>query len=174
VPQYSVDIVIRVSAHHFDRLAAEEHGVWEDETNEGSSSSSSYEGESLRCVVLPEYDLFCMEIISTPSAQHRNNGPFRLTTALQMPKVGVSASPWMWAKARCKLGALIRLCGDGVVSNKCSENGWMGSFCMEIISTPSTQHRNNGPFRPTTAQHCRCPKLAFPPRPGCGRRLEAN
>jgi hypothetical protein len=33
-----------------------------------------------------------------------------------MPPVGVPASPWMWAKARSKLGALIRLCGDGVVS----------------------------------------------------------
>jgi hypothetical protein len=56
-----------------------------------------------------------MEIIHLSA--HRN-GPFRLTTALQMPKVGVPASPWMWAKARSKLGALIRLCGDGVVSNK--------------------------------------------------------
>jgi hypothetical protein len=34
-----------------------------------------------------------------------------------MPPVGVSASLWVWAKARSKLGALIRLCGDEVVSN---------------------------------------------------------
>jgi hypothetical protein len=61
---------------------------------------------------------------------HRNNGSFRPTTALQMPKVGVPASPWMWAKARSKLGALlIRPCGDGVVSNVCSENGVV--FCMK-------------------------------------------
>jgi hypothetical protein len=32
-------------------------------------------------------------------------------------KGGVPASPWMWAKARSKLGAVIRLCGDGVMSN---------------------------------------------------------
>jgi hypothetical protein len=56
----------------------------------------------------------------------------RPTTALQMPKAGVPASPWMWAKARSKLGTLIRLCGDGVVSNKCSKNGVVGLYCMEI------------------------------------------
>jgi hypothetical protein len=54
------------------------------------------------------------------------------------------ASPWMWAKARSKLGALIRPCGDGVVLNVAR----MGSCCMEIhpfciyIGT-------NGPFVPT-------------------------
>jgi hypothetical protein len=63
---------------------------------------------------------------STPSA-HRN-GPFRPTTAFQMPSVGVSASPWMWAKARSERGALIRLCGDGVVSNVARN----GSFYTEI------------------------------------------
>jgi hypothetical protein len=46
-------------------------------------------------------------------------GLFRPTTALPTPPDGVPASPWMWAKARSKLvGALIRLCGDGAVSNK--------------------------------------------------------
>jgi hypothetical protein len=39
--------------------------------------------------------------------------PFRLTSALRMPKDGVPASPWIWAKARIKLAALIRQCGDG-------------------------------------------------------------
>jgi hypothetical protein len=34
------------------------------------------------------------------------------------PPVGVPASAWVWAKARSKLGALIRLCGDGVLSNE--------------------------------------------------------
>ena len=49
---------------------------------------------------------------------HRT-GPLRPTTALQMARVGVPASPWMWAKARSKLGPLIRLCGDRlVVSNE--------------------------------------------------------
>jgi hypothetical protein len=53
---------------------------------------------------------------------HRRNGPFRPTTAFQMPSVGVPASSWMWAKARSERGALIRLCGDGVVSNE-ARNG---------------------------------------------------
>ena len=53
---------------------------------------------------------------STPPA-HRT-GLFRPTTALPTPPVVVPASPWMWAKIRSKLGALIRLCGDGAVSNE--------------------------------------------------------
>jgi hypothetical protein len=52
-----------------------------------------------------------------PSHAHRT-GLFRSTTALPTLPVGVTASPWMWAKARSKLGALIRLCGDGAVSNQ--------------------------------------------------------
>jgi hypothetical protein len=64
--------------------------------------------------------IFYMEI-TTPSSAHRN-GPFRPITAFQMPSVGVPASPWMWAKARSEQGALIRLCGDGVVSNE-ARNG---------------------------------------------------
>jgi hypothetical protein len=59
---------------------------------------------------------------STPPA-HRT-GPFRPTTALPTPPVGVPASPWTWAKARSKLGALIRLCGDGAMSNEAK----MGHF----------------------------------------------
>jgi hypothetical protein len=106
---------------------------------------------------------------------HRNKRivPTHHCTALQMPKVGVPASPWMWAKARSKLGALFRLCGDGVVSNVAR----MGSlFAWQNPTHPSfcTYIETNGPFRPTTALHCRCPKLAFPPRHGCGRRPEAN
>jgi hypothetical protein len=61
----------------------------------------------------------------TPPA-HRT-GPFRPTTALPTPPVGVPASPWMWAKARSKLGAVIRLCGDGAVSNEAKK---MGSFTL--------------------------------------------
>jgi hypothetical protein len=49
----------------------------------------------------------------TPPA-HRT-GLFRPTTALPTPPVGVPASPWVWAKARSKLGALIRLYGDGAM-----------------------------------------------------------
>jgi hypothetical protein len=44
-----------------------------------------------------------------PSPAHRT-GLFPPTTALPTTPVGVPASPWMWAKARSKLGALIRLC----------------------------------------------------------------
>ena len=56
-------------------------------------------------------------ILHGNSHTHRT-GPFRPTNALQIARVGVPASPWMWAKARSKLGALVRLCGDGVVSNE--------------------------------------------------------
>jgi hypothetical protein len=80
--------------------------------------------------------------------------------------VGIPASPWMRAKARSELGALIRLCGDGVVSNEAN----MGSFYTRE-KHPSPAHRT-GLFRPTTALPT--PPLAFPPRPGCGRRPEAN
>ena len=52
-----------------------------------------------------------------PSALYRT-GPFRHTNALHIPKAGVSASTWMWAKAATNLGAVIRLCGDGAVSNE--------------------------------------------------------
>ena len=58
---------------------------------------------------------------STPPA-HRT-GLFRPTTALPTPPAGVPASPWTWAKARSKLGALIRLCGDGAVGVERGENG---------------------------------------------------
>jgi hypothetical protein len=61
---------------------------------------------------------------STPPA-HRT-GLFRPTTAVPTTPVGVPATPWMWAKARSKLGALVRLCGDGAVSNEAK----MGLFCF--------------------------------------------
>jgi hypothetical protein len=77
----------------------------------------------------------------TPSA-HRN-GLFRPTTALEMPPVGVPASPWLWAKARSERGALIGLCGDGVVSNDArNEDG---------NTQPNSSAHRNGLFRPTTA-----------------------
>jgi hypothetical protein len=79
---------------------------------------------------------------STPPA-HRT-GLFRPTTALPTPPVGVLASPWVWAKARSKLGALIRLCGDGAVSNEAK----LGSFYTGQSTPPA--HRT-GLFRPTNA-----------------------
>jgi hypothetical protein len=92
-----------------------------------------------------------MEVIIHPfcTYMHRNR-PFRPTSALPMPSVGVPASPWMWAKARSKLGALIRPCGDGVVSNVAR----MGAFDLHGSNNPPLlhMHRNrNRPFRPTSA-----------------------
>jgi hypothetical protein len=73
---------------------------------------------------------------STPPA-HRT-GLFRPTTALPTPPVGVPASPWVWAKARSNLGALIRLCRDGAMSNEAT----MGSFLLHGKKHPTcTQNR---------------------------------
>jgi hypothetical protein len=81
----------------------------------------------------------------SPSSTHRT-GLFRPTTAfLPAPPVGVPASPWIWAKARCKLSALNRLCGDGAVSNE-AKGGH--SIYTGKITPPA--HRT-GLFRPTTA-----------------------
>ena len=91
-------------------------------------------------------------------------GPFRPTTALQIPKAGVPASPWMWAQATTNLGAVIRLYGDGVVSNEAR----MGSICMEIIHPFCTYYTEPDPSDPPP--HSRYPKLVFPPRHGCGQR----
>jgi hypothetical protein len=98
---------------------------------------------------------FCMEI-HPPFLHIHRTGPFRLTTALRMPTVGVPASPWIWAKARIKPAALIRQCGDGVVSNVVR----MGSFCMEIhhFCTYIGQDRSDSP------PHSGCPQLVFLPR----------
>jgi hypothetical protein len=59
-----------------------------------------------------------------PFLHTHRTGLFRPTTALPTPPVGIPASPWVWAKARSVLGALIRLCGDGAASNEAK----MGSF----------------------------------------------
>jgi hypothetical protein len=69
---------------------------------------------------------------STPSAQKRTVPT--LHGAPDAP-VGVHTLPWMWAKATSKRGALIRLCGDGVVSND-ARNGVI-HFARK--STPSAQ-----------------------------------
>jgi hypothetical protein len=100
----------------------------------------------------------------TPPA-HRT-GLFRPTAALPTPPVGVPASSWTRAKARSKLGALIRLCGDGVVSNEAK----MGSFFTR--GKAPLLHTEPGCSDPQP--HSRRPPLAFPPRPGRGRRPEAN
>ena len=112
-----------------------------------------------------------MEIHPSPLIHHAHRtGPFRPTAALQMARVGVPASPWMWAKATSKLGALIRLCEDRVVSN---EARIVGSFCMEIIhASPLVMHTE--PDRSDPPPHSRWPPLVFPPRHGCGRRPQAN
>jgi hypothetical protein len=56
----------------------------------------------------------------------------------------VPASPWMWVKARSKLGALIRLRGDGAMSNEAK----MGSFIFYTEKSTPPAHRT-GLFRPT-------------------------
>jgi hypothetical protein len=64
-------------------------------------------------------------------------------------KIGVLTSPWMWAKARSKRGALIRMCGDGVMPNAAI----MGVFCIEMHPfhiknrTVRTHHRTPGAQR---------------------------
>jgi hypothetical protein len=70
-------------------------------------------------------------------------GPCRPATALPIPSVGDSASPWMWAKARTKLGAVIRLCGDGVRWNG-------GGSCRFGImeNDPSRSQNRTLPTRP--------------------------
>jgi hypothetical protein len=102
-----------------------------------------------------------------PSCTQNRTVKFRPTPALQMPPVGVPASPWVWAKAGSKLGALIRPCGDGVVSNEAR----MGHFTRKQTNSPLL-HTEPDCFDPPL--HSRRPPLAFPPRPGCGRRPEAN
>jgi hypothetical protein len=96
---------------------------------------------------------------NTPPA-HRT-GLFRPTTALPTPPVGVPASSWVWVNAGSKLGALIRLCGDGAVSNEAK----LGSFFTRKKEAPLL-HTEPGSSDPPP--HSRRPPLAFPPRPGCG------
>jgi hypothetical protein len=102
---------------------------------------------------MPLLGSFYTEKSSTPPA-HRT-WLFRPTTALPTPPVGLPASPWVWTKARSKLGALIRLCGDGAMSNEAT----MGSFHTERSTPPA--HRT-WLFRPTTAL----------PTPPLGHRLD--
>jgi hypothetical protein len=91
---------------------------------------------------------------------HRT-GPFRLTTALRMPTVGVPASPWIWAKARIEPAALIRQCGDGVVSNVARMDGVVLQRDKSTLSAHYI-HRT-GPFRLTTA--LRMPTVGVPASP---------
>jgi hypothetical protein len=69
-----------------------------------------------------------------PLLHTHRTGLFRPTTALLTPPVGVPASHWMCAKARSKLGALIRLCGDGAMSN---EAKMVSSFYTEKNTPPA-------------------------------------
>ena len=117
--------------------------------------------------------LFCIIIMEIhPSSAHRT-GPFRPTIALQMARVGVPASPWMWAKARSKLEALIRLCGDGVVSNEARIDRVIlhGNY-SPLMHTHT--HRHTEPDRSDPPPHSIWPELVFPPRHRCGRRPAAN
>jgi hypothetical protein len=102
----------------------------------------------------------------TPPA-HRT-GLFRPTTALPTPPVGVPASPWTWAKARSKPGALIRLSVRRRGGVKRGENKW-GHFTR---GKAPLLHTEPGCYDPPPRY--RRPPLAFPPRPGRGRRPEAN
>jgi hypothetical protein len=110
---------------------------------------------------------------------HRNDAPLLPLTKPDRPgppphsgrvrKDGVPASPWMWAKARSKLGAVIRLlCGDGVMPNAAI----MGVFCIEM--THPFFHSQNRTVRTRHRTPAGCAKMVFPPRHGCGRRPEAN
>ena len=101
----------------------------------------------------------CMETNPPLLHTHNRTGPFRPTTALQIPKAGVPASPWMWAKATTNLGAVIRLCGDGMVSNEAR----MGSIYLHGNPPLLHTYRTTGPFRPTTA--LQIPKAGVPASP---------
>jgi hypothetical protein len=85
-----------------------------------------------RCCGSPVQRRRDAECSDSGGVTHRNahkTGPFGPTTALRVRKDGVPASLWMWAKARSKRGAVIRLCGDGVMPNAAR----MGSFCMYVL-----------------------------------------
>jgi hypothetical protein len=88
------------------------------------------------CRVRQETGSFYTEIKQPLLLHTHRNGPFRPTTAIQMSSVGAAASPWMWTKARSERGALIRLCGDGVVSNEARN----GVILHGNQSTPSSAH----------------------------------
>jgi hypothetical protein len=91
-------------------------------------------------------------------------------SVFQMPFVGVPASPWMWVKARSERGALIRLCGDGVVSNE-ARNGVIILYTHGSQPLPlHTETDRSDP--PLSVFHM--PSVGFSPRHGCGRRPEAN
>jgi hypothetical protein len=70
----------------------------------------------------------CVSHRNAPLPHTEINGPTRPTTALRVRKDGVPALPWMWAKARSKLGAVVHLCRDGVMPNVAI----MGVFRIEM------------------------------------------
>jgi hypothetical protein len=72
-------------------------------------------------------------------------GPCRPATALPIPSVGDSASPWMWAKARSKRGAVIRQCGDAERWN----GGGSGRFGI-MENDPSRSQNRTLPTRHRT------------------------
>jgi hypothetical protein len=67
-------------------------------------------------------------------------GPCRPATALPIPSVGDSASPWMRTKARSKRSTVIRLCGDGVRWNGAGS----GRFGIDEVN--ANEPKDRGPF----------------------------
>jgi hypothetical protein len=114
-----------------------------------------------RCQIRRQWGHFLRE--NAPRLHIHRTGLFRPTT----PPVGVSASPWVLAKARSQLEASIRLCGDG----RCQKRRQWG-HCLHGGMHPACTYIEPGCSDPPP--HSRRPPLAFPPRPGCWRRPEAS
>jgi hypothetical protein len=79
-----------------------------------------------------------------PSRSQNRTLPTR--PPLPIPSVGDSASPWMWAKARSKRGAVIHLCGDAVRWN----GGGIGSFFGIMENDPFRSQNRTLPTRHRT------------------------
>jgi hypothetical protein len=90
--------------------------------------------------------------INAPLPLTQRTGPSGPTTALRVRNDGVLASPWMWAKARSKLGAMLRLCKDGAMPNVAIT----GVFRIErMLNAPLPLTHRIGPSGPTTALRVR-------------------
>ena len=74
-----------------------------------------------------------------------------------MPKASVPASPGMWAKAAHRLAAVIRLCGDGVMSKEVKMGGGGHSIYSDLVDRTACSE-------PTNALHM--PKASVPALPG--------
>jgi hypothetical protein len=108
-------------------------GKWSIQKVNGMGSGAFKKEVSFKC---NENRVVVLHHGNPPLLHVETNGPCRPTTALQLPSVGVPASPWMWAKARSKRA----MCIDSPVRRrggvKCSENGVVvlhGKAVREII-----------------------------------------